>query len=207
MEPVKPIVPVTPPVNPVTPPIVPVQRQTHFPETVVPVMASAVDNGTLSAMIENTDTNTEPTTGPETLARPPLTGMQLQYITAPAPIYPREALRAGLEGTVLLRVLVGPDGMPLEVSIEKSSGHRVLDATARQQMLKRGKFRPAMHQGQVVQAYGLAPIDFSVQCQDAAWTGGMSAVRTPASPFFWRCPRCNHSTETQIALGEAQARW
>jgi TonB family C-terminal domain len=99
---------------------------------------------------------------PPTSVSAPLEGMQLQYLRAPAPPYPREALRDGLQGSVLLRVLVGVDGQPLEVSIAKSSGHKVLDQAAREQVLRRWKFHAAMQQGTPVQAYGLVPIDFSL---------------------------------------------
>ncbi|MDQ1093944.1 protein TonB [Xanthomonas sacchari] len=92
----------------------------------------------------------------------PLEGMQLQYLRAPAPAYPRDALREHLQGSVLLRVLVGTDGQPLQVSIEKSSGHRALDLAARDQVLKRWAFKPALQNGTPVQAYGLVPIDFSL---------------------------------------------
>lgn len=92
----------------------------------------------------------------------PVAGMQLQYLRAPAPPYPRDALRDGLQGSVLLRVLVGVDGQPLDVTIAKSSGHRILDQAARDQVLKRWKFHAAMQQGTPVQAYGLVPVDFSL---------------------------------------------
>ncbi|MGR4895880.1 energy transducer TonB [Stenotrophomonas sp. LARHCG68] len=92
----------------------------------------------------------------------PLQGVQLRYERAPAPTYPIDALRAGIEGTVLLRVLVGQDGKPLEVSIERSSGNRSLDNAARTQVLRRWQFQPATDGGHAVQAYGIIPIDFKV---------------------------------------------
>lgn len=92
----------------------------------------------------------------------PLTGAQLEYEIAPPPVYPSEAMRAGLEGTVLLRVLVGIDGRPEEVTIERSSGHRVLDVAARRVVLGKWRFKAAMQDGQAVQAIGLVPVDFSI---------------------------------------------
>ena len=91
--------------------------------------------------------------------RPPV-GVQLEYAQAPAPTYPRDALRDGVEGTVLLKVLVDVDGRPLDVQIERSSGNRSLDRAAREQVLQRWRFRPAMQDGRVVQAIGLVPVDF-----------------------------------------------
>lgn len=104
------------------------------------------------------DARTEPATG----LTKPLAGARLEYAAAPPPPYPLQALRAGLTGTVTLRVLVDVDGRPLEVSIERSSGHRVLDAAARKQVLARWRFRPAMQDGLAVQAIGLVPVVFDL---------------------------------------------
>jgi len=93
---------------------------------------------------------------------PPPSGMQLQYAAAPPPAYPREALREGLRGTVLLQVLVDTDGRPLQVDIARSSGHRTLDRTAQRHVLARWRFRPALQDGRPVQAIGLVPIEFSL---------------------------------------------
>jgi protein TonB len=92
--------------------------------------------------------------------QPPRVGMQLEYAQAPAPTYPRDALRDGIEGTVMLRVLVDVDGRPLDVQVEHSSGNRSLDRAARDQVLQRCRFRPAMQNGRAVQAIGLVPVDF-----------------------------------------------
>jgi len=92
----------------------------------------------------------------------PVTGMQLEYVKAPPPPYPRIAIADNLEGVVLLRVLVGADGKPVEVTIEKSSGHRVLDREAQRHVLRTWTFRPATRDGQAVQAVGIVPIDFNL---------------------------------------------
>ena len=89
--------------------------------------------------------------------------LQLEYMRAPAPSYPRNAQRLGLTGTVMLQVLVGIDGSPLEVSVVQSSGHRELDDAARAQVLKRWSFRPATRDGVAIQAIGLVPVQFSLQ--------------------------------------------
>ena len=81
---------------------------------------------------------------------------------APSPPYPRDALIAGLQGTAPLQVLVDVDGRPLQVDIQKSSGHRKLDEEARRFVLKHWTFRPAMKDGQPVQAIGIVPIAFSL---------------------------------------------
>jgi protein TonB len=90
----------------------------------------------------------------------PVMGVQLEYLSAPPPKYPRDDLIARREGTVMLQVLVGIDGKPLEVNIQRSSGTRSLDEAARRFVLKNWTFRPAMRDGKPVQAIGLVPIDF-----------------------------------------------
>jgi len=94
---------------------------------------------------------------------PPLQGAQLRYAVAPPPRYPRDAVTAGAQGTVMLRVLVDVDGRPLEVVVDRSSGHRSLDREAVRQVQQRWRFEPAMRDGRPVQAWGLVPIDFSLQ--------------------------------------------
>jgi len=128
-----------------------------------------VDNGVLPMTVELPiagpgPANDGPATGPASIepASAPA-AMRLEYTSAPPPAYPRDALRRGAEGTVLLRVLVGIDGRPLEVAIGESSGHRDLDAAARRHVLARWRFRPAHRDGQPVQAIGLVPIAFSLQ--------------------------------------------
>ena len=95
----------------------------------------------------------------------PLTTESLQYALAPPPSYPREALMAGAEGTVVLKVLVDVDGTPLEVEIQRSSGNRRLDDAAKRQVLRKWKFRPAIRDGRAIQVYGLVPVNFTLSRQ------------------------------------------
>jgi protein TonB len=86
----------------------------------------------------------------------------LGYVDAPQPAYPAIALRKGWQGTVVLRVRVGTDGRPLAVEVARSSGHAVLDAAARRQVLARWRFQPAQRDGIAVEAVGLVPLAFSL---------------------------------------------
>lgn len=132
-----------------------VQRRVETPPAIEPVV---VDLGTVPAE--------DPVQAPAVAATPtmaesgPVTGMRLEYAEATPPPYPRDAIARRIEGTVMLRVLVGVDGSPLEVSIHRSSGDRRLDAAAREHVLRRWSFQPALRDGQPVQAIGLVPIDF-----------------------------------------------
>lgn len=162
---VQPPVPVTPlPPQPVLQPKVTPPRTPApvLPRPETPVQQPAlVDQGLLPA-----DPATD-AVGPPDIAPAwdgqPLQGAQLRYAVAPPPSYPRDALRSGAEGTVMLRVLVDVDGRPLEVIVERSSGHRSLDREAVRQVQQRWRFEPAMRDGRAVQAWGLVPIGFSLQ--------------------------------------------
>lgn len=90
----------------------------------------------------------------------PIAGASLQALMSPAPPYPPQAVRDGLTGIVELEILVGIDGRPIEVTVVRSSGHRVLDQAARRVVLTRWTFRPAMRDGRAVQAIGRVPIEF-----------------------------------------------
>ena len=155
-KPVPPVVPIRPHLT--TPQNVPVEHvrtQVQAPPVDAPVL---VENG--SEAFVPPDTTPVDTTPVET---GPVTGMSLEYASAPAPSYPRDALRAGITGTVLLEVLVGVDGSPLKVTIHRSSGNRELDRAAQQQVQKHWRFRPASRNGTAVQAIGIVPIDFKLQ--------------------------------------------
>ncbi|ALN80029.1 tonB family C-terminal domain protein [Lysobacter antibioticus] len=96
------------------------------------------------------------------LGPPIITGATLQSLKNPPPSYPPQAVREGLTGVVELEILVGIDGKPIDVSIVRSSGHRLLDQAARKVVLNRWTFQPAMSNGQPVQARGRVPIEFKL---------------------------------------------
>lgn len=135
------------------PAIAPVQPQAPAPAPAV------VDQGTLPAL----PVEAAPATPAPGFDAGPMEAAQLRYAVAPPPPYPRDALRAGIQGTVLLRVLVDVDGRPLQVAVERSSGHRSLDREAMRQVQQRWRFEPALRDGRPVQAWGLVPIGFSLQ--------------------------------------------
>lgn len=77
----------------------------------------------------------------------------------PAPRYPPQALRRGESGTVTVRVQIGADGVPTEVSVGTTSGSRLLDRAA-QDAVRRWRFRPALANGQPVSGTVMVPITF-----------------------------------------------
>lgn len=85
------------------------------------------------------------------------------YRHAPPPEYPGLAKRRGQQGTVVLRVLVDPQGRPTEVQVEHSSGYRELDRAAQQQVVQRWSFVPALRDGQPISAWVRVPLQFSLR--------------------------------------------
>lgn len=84
------------------------------------------------------------------------------YLANPAPPYPGASRRMGEEGRVLLRVQVGADGRPTEVSIARSSGFARLDDIARETVLRSWRFVPARQGDQPVAGAVKVPIDFTL---------------------------------------------
>jgi protein TonB len=80
----------------------------------------------------------------------------------PPPDYPAAALRRGDAGTVMVRVEVGADGVPTDVSVEARSGSRDLDRAALD-AVRRWRFNPAQRDGQPVASSVVVPIDFNLQ--------------------------------------------
>ncbi len=80
----------------------------------------------------------------------------------PRPEYPRTAREAGWEGTVVLQVLVLPDGTAGSVSLHRTSGHPVLDEAALSSV-KNWKFLPAMDGNFPVQSVVRLPVRFDLK--------------------------------------------
>ena len=89
------------------------------------------------------------------------TDASLAYESIVEPSYPRDARRRGEQGTVLLNVLVGRDGLPKDIDVARSSGFRQLDRAARE-AVQRWRFRPVQINGVTVEARGLVPVKFSI---------------------------------------------
>ena len=66
-----------------------------------------------------------------------------------------------MEGKVVLKVLVGLDGKPEEITVESSSGHRVLDQAAIA-AVKTWIFNAGQKNGQASRGYALVPIEFDL---------------------------------------------
>ena len=105
------------------------------------------------------------TTAPDSFqVEPAGTGfLQLAALASPPPVYPRTAIQRRLAGTVTLRIHVDAGGLPLEVMVEQSSGHAILDEAAVKTVQKRWRFVPATRDGQAIEGWALVPVVFVLQ--------------------------------------------
>jgi TonB family protein len=83
------------------------------------------------------------------------------YLNNPAPSYPSVAKRRGIQGKVLLSVVVKVDGNPASVSISRSSGSNDLDEAALD-AVRQWKFIPARSKGKFVEADVIVPVEFKI---------------------------------------------
>jgi periplasmic protein TonB len=138
------------PIVPVHVPVVHVQ-QPLTPPAVTPVT-------------EEPSLNSKPVTATPPVAPPSIAPgvASLAYRASPLH-FPTQALRAHVEGTVLLLVLVDETGKPVEVKVEHSSGSPLLDKSAREQVLAGWQFQPAVIDGHAVKAWARVPVSFALQ--------------------------------------------
>ncbi len=96
----------------------------------------------------------------ETPATPPL--FNAAYLRNPAPAYPAVARRSGDQGTVMLKVLVSPEGAPLRVELDQSSGSKPLDSAALD-AVKGWRFVPARRGAQNIEGWVRVPVVFKLE--------------------------------------------
>ncbi len=87
------------------------------------------------------------------------------YLHNAPPRYPPAARRMRLQGTATIRVLVGPDGRPQRVRLEKSSGVGVLDDAALE-AVQRWTFVPARQGATPLAAEVDVPLVFHLEGMD-----------------------------------------
>lgn len=81
--------------------------------------------------------------------------------TNPSPPYPAEA--AGVEGRVVLYVVIDADGRPESVTIHESSGSAALDHAALRTVRDAWRFRPAYRAGVAVRSATYVPVRFQIR--------------------------------------------
>jgi len=81
------------------------------------------------------------------------------YAQSCKPVYPAMSKRLGEQGRVVVKVVVGADGLPQKVDIKRSSGFERLDEAARESML-RCRFVPGKVNGAAQTMAYDAPVNF-----------------------------------------------
>jgi protein TonB len=156
------------PLPPPPPPldVRPLTHPTHVPTVAPPAAATppVTDEGGVAAAPVPLPTLAPPVTDaapPAAVAGPPIEA-SLAYRSAPL-AFPPQAIRQHMHGTVLLRVLVDEAGRPVQVVVEQSSGFRLLDRSAREQVLAGWRFQPASVDGRAVRAWARVPVSFELR--------------------------------------------
>ena len=160
-----------PPPTPPPPPVLeikPLPTPIHATAPVAPVKAVPVVVPPAATAVEEGNTAAPPVSQP-TLAPPATSAVgtapieaSLAYRRAPL-TYPAIAIRAHMQGTVLLRVLVDETGKPVQVEIVQGSGYPLLDRSAKAQVLSGWSFQPATADGKAVRAWAKVPVTFNLR--------------------------------------------
>jgi len=139
------------------------------PEAVVTASGLLMTEAESTASLPVDETGERPTgTGsPASAVDAPATGSSRTGIAAPGilskvdPTYPPAARKAGLEGTVLLRIQIQANGQPGDITVARSSGHNMLDEAAIAAVAK-WRFVPAKNRssGRTVACTTSLPVSF-----------------------------------------------
>ncbi len=85
----------------------------------------------------------------------------LKVLEMKLPVYPPRCLRMGIEGKVKVRVLIGENGRPQEVTLGKSSGEAALDEAA-MAAVRFWRFEPFTRNSVPVRAWANVPVQFKL---------------------------------------------
>lgn len=83
------------------------------------------------------------------------------YLQNPKPLYPAQSKRLGEQGTVLVRVLIGADGLPQRADLHQSSGFDRLDRVALATVM-RWRYVPGKRAGIAETMWFVVPIAFAL---------------------------------------------
>ena len=84
------------------------------------------------------------------------------YLQNPAPVYPPISKRLGEQGRVVVRVLIGPDGVPQKADLKRSSGFERLDRAALEYVM-RCRYVPGKVGGVPQAMWYEAPVSFVLE--------------------------------------------
>ncbi len=93
-------------------------------------------------------------------ATPVAAPTEVAAVKTPPPQYPIELACQNIGGTSTLKVVIGPDGKPSEVTLATSSGNSALDEQART-AVQGWQFKAATRAGQPVSSTIQVPVTFN----------------------------------------------
>ena len=97
-----------------------------------------------------------------TPAKVELPSSSADYLSNPAPVYPPISKRLGEQGKVLVRVLIGADGVPQKAELKRSSGFDRLDGSALNYVM-RCRYVPGKVGGMPQTMWYEAPVNFVLE--------------------------------------------
>ncbi len=164
-----------PPVNK-TPPQQPVMTPPPSPPPVAPAAAApepapvlaAPATAAAPATVVNTPTPapvaapTPSASVPAAPAKVELPNSKADYLHNPPPDYPRMSVRLGEQGQVILKVLIGADGVPQKAELQTSSGFERLDKAALDAAM-RWRYVPGKRGGVAETMWYLLPMTFNLK--------------------------------------------
>lgn len=106
-----------------------------------------------------------PSAAAPTAAAPPpvqLPSSDAAYLQNPSPPYPAISKRLGEQGKVVVRVLIGADGLAQKAEISRSSGYDRLDQTALATVL-RWRYVPGRRGGVAEAMWFDVPLNFVLE--------------------------------------------
>lgn len=172
MEPPKPMAPKSPPID--APPPETVKKPVTKPEPVTQVAP------TLLAVPDAVPTPNAPSVQPiaqpapyapavpvaavttPALAKITLPSSDADYLSNPKPTYPAMSKRLGEQGKVVVRVLIGADGLPQKSELRQSSGFDRLDDAALATVMK-WRYVPGKRDGIAEAMWFNVPITFRLE--------------------------------------------
>jgi periplasmic protein TonB len=85
-----------------------------------------------------------------------------RYRQKTPPLYPQRAVELGQQGNVMLHAKIMPSGLPEEIKIVESSGHRLLDKAALA-AVRTWVFEPTNINGNAIVSWVRVPVNFVIQ--------------------------------------------
>ena len=129
----------------------------NLPGANPPAGAAVSHDAGMPAFQTHASMSPAPSMGSAVTMTPPRFGAA--YLNNPRPAYPPMARKMGMEGTVMLKVLVSREGHVLQLEVARSSGYDMLDKAAGE-AVKNWRFVPAKRGEIAVDEWVQVPLAF-----------------------------------------------